>query len=113
MRAYPVAECAHCGRERPIVARGWCNTCHKRWIRAGKPADLVIPPLRVVKDREGHLEDTRLMLVTGIRTIGRLCELVGVSRTTMHGYLRELGEEHLIPPRGRPTGWRAARRRAS
>lgn len=37
------AACAACAK-RPRRARGWCNPCYMRWVRAGRPDEGPPPP---------------------------------------------------------------------
>lgn len=36
--------CRSCGHHRVIVARGWCTTCNRRWVNAGRPKEGPPPP---------------------------------------------------------------------
>jgi hypothetical protein len=45
------ALCVEC-QQRPRRARGWCNTCYMRWVRAGRPD--TGPPAIIERPATGH-----------------------------------------------------------
>lgn len=84
-------ECRECGRS-PLQGHGWCGACYKRWLRGGK-VGTELPPRKRVQDLEGHLEDCRFLLGSGVTDPAVLASRMGVSASSVRRYLRAISRE--------------------
>jgi hypothetical protein len=72
--------CTNCRKPRKAHqgARGWCQACYCRWVKAGRPVDGP-PPVR--PRNAGRREDYRWLRDTG-ETVAAAAKRVGITRET-------------------------------
>lgn len=89
-----MSECKACGKPRPprsALRPGWgcgyCNSCYRRWVRQGRPADGPVPrkPRGPRADRIGRIEDYAELRSWGVAD-SEAAQRLGVSPRTLQRY---------------------------
>lgn len=78
-------ECAYCGHMVSRLRGKWCNACHSRWSRAGKP-DSGPPPSR--RDWTAKREDLAELIARG-EDVTAAAGRVGITVETARRWLRQ------------------------